>query len=528
MLVTPLSAQETDNPETKYIVITPSAHAGALLPLGVFTDLTDLGGGAEIGLRVRNILFKNGTLGLNAGYNFVAEHIASVESFGISYITLLAGYTFELSPSIRLAPLVGGGYLGHVVGAGSTSLYFDPQARLQADLSITLTGNLSLSVSPFFTAFFEQSNVGLFVGVNLGLSLDFNVPLSAPSGTGIESILLINDLTAFSPNGDGSQDVLTLTARAEGTFDRFELMIINENQQPVRTFRGGATLPVSWTWDGRTDTGKTALDEHYTAALTLFTSSGTKQASSSAFLLDTVPPEVLLTVTPRRFSPDGDGKDDNALLTLTAATPGDIEKWTVNILDPAGRLFYERRRGAETSFSWDGRSGAGELVQSAAEYPVAVTVTDRAGNSTVLKGRIDTDILIQRFGSRMKIIIPSIVFEGFATDFTQGDPEQVKKNLEILDRLAEIFRTYPGYQLVVEGFAVNVYTDPARMARENREALLPLSQKRADSIRRALIERGFPAEKIKAVGRGNADPVVPYTDKDNQWKNRRVEFILQK
>jgi outer membrane protein OmpA-like peptidoglycan-associated protein len=55
-----------------------------------------------------------------------------------------------------------------------------------------------------------------------------------------------------------------------------------------------------------------------------------------------------------------------------------------------------------------------------------------------------------------------------------------------------------------------------------------LSQKRAESIRQALVERGFPAARIKAVGKGNADPVVPYTDKANQWKNRRVEFILEK
>jgi outer membrane protein OmpA-like peptidoglycan-associated protein len=526
----PAFAEEPAVAEEYTLVLTPSLTGGLVLPLGAFLDITDIGGGAEIGVQLRNVFFPNATLKLLAGYNFVAEHLATVDSFGVSSLTLLAGYAFPLSDAFLLTPLVGFGYVGHVVSATETSLYLDPQLRLQVDLALNLAPGFSLYASPFFTMFFEQSNVGLYAGLNLGAALSFTIPLRSAPATRIDSILLSRDLSAFSPNADGIKDVVTLTPTPVGTFERFELKILDANKRIVKMVKGGAALPRDWEWDGKQDDGKTAPDGSYGAEITLFGSNGEKTAAAEPFLLDTIGLEATLAVSPKRFSPDGDGAEDTALISLGLKNPEDLNDWSLKILDPSGALFLERREtdGRTTAFAWNGKSAAGETVQSASEYAVEVTAFDRAGNPTILKGAVGTDILIQRFGNRMKVIIPSIVFNGFNADFRQGNPEQVAKNLEILDRLAEIFKKFPGYNLVVEGFAVNVYDDPARMEKENREALIPLSQKRAESIRLALIERGFPSARIKAGGKGNADPVVPYTDKANQWKNRRVEFILEK
>jgi outer membrane protein OmpA-like peptidoglycan-associated protein len=35
-------------------------------------------------------------------------------------------------------------------------------------------------------------------------------------------------------------------------------------------------------------------------------------------------------------------------------------------------------------------------------------------------------------------------------------------------------------------------------------------------------------ERLTAVGMGGTRILVEFTDRDNWWKNRRVEFILQK
>ena len=59
-------------------------------------------------------------------------------------------------------------------------------------------------------------------------------------------------------------------------------------------------------------------------------------------------------------------------------------------------------------------------------------------------------------------------------------------------------------------------------------ALTPLSAERADAIKNYLIKKGVSASVLATVGMGGKQPVVDPKDKDNNWKNRRVEFILQK
>ncbi|RPJ06441.1 MAG: OmpA family protein [Spirochaetaceae bacterium] len=126
-------------------------------------------------------------------------------------------------------------------------------------------------------------------------------------------------------------------------------------------------------------------------------------------------------------------------------------------------------------------------------------------------------------------LIPCIYFEGDSSDFSKGPAQDVAKNIENLDRLAAIIQRYPDFKLVILGYAANTHFESAAvMERENLEELLSLSQKRAESIRNALVARGLDAGDIRCTGRGNANPVVPAGDSANQWKNRRVEFILEK
>ena len=58
--------------------------------------------------------------------------------------------------------------------------------------------------------------------------------------------------------------------------------------------------------------------------------------------------------------------------------------------------------------------------------------------------------------------------------------------------------------------------------------LVPLSEARADTVKQMLVEYGVDESRLSTVGMGGRQPVVPREDRDNWWKNRRVEFILNK
>jgi outer membrane protein OmpA-like peptidoglycan-associated protein len=83
---------------------------------------------------------------------------------------------------------------------------------------------------------------------------------------------------------------------------------------------------------------------------------------------------------------------------------------------------------------------------------------------------------------------------------------------------------FKDYKVKVEGHANPV----TRTAKEETEELQPLSEARAKAIVDKLIEFGVDKNRLTYVGMGGTRPVVKYEDRDNWWKNRRVEFILIK
>ena len=55
----------------------------------------------------------------------------------------------------------------------------------------------------------------------------------------------------------------------------------------------------------------------------------------------------------------------------------------------------------------------------------------------------------------------------------------------------------------------------------------PLSQQRADTVRNYLEDRGVPASRIEAVGRGSREPIASNNTTEGQARNRRVEIFLR-
>lgn len=336
----------------------------------------------------------------------------------------------------------------------------------------------------------------------------------------------------FSPNGDGTHDVLAMEITAglrEGLLSWELLAVADVRTYPIH--RGtGVELPPRFEWNGTTVQGERLAEGSYYATIHLSYEKGNSpEARTAPFTLDVNPPELELRVAPLPFSPDNDGENDVLRITPRVRDLSRIDAWQLTILDPMGNPFVGYSGSGEPAsrpIEWDGRSPSGELVQSASDYTFLLSATDVWGNRSEIRRIVPTDILVIREGDRLRIQVSSIYFAPFSTDFQPGKEEE---NQRTLLRLAQILKRYPEYGITVEGHAVRVYWyDEARGEYEERQTLQPLSSSRASTVREALVNLGIPARRLSFVGFGGTLPVVPHSDIENRWKNRRVEFILRK
>jgi outer membrane protein OmpA-like peptidoglycan-associated protein len=57
---------------------------------------------------------------------------------------------------------------------------------------------------------------------------------------------------------------------------------------------------------------------------------------------------------------------------------------------------------------------------------------------------------------------------------------------------------------------------------------LNLSERRSRAVVDFLVGFGVSRGRLSSIGRGSSRPIIAFDDRDNWWKNRRVEFILIK
>ncbi|TVR69783.1 MAG: hypothetical protein EA427_07270 [Spirochaetaceae bacterium] len=337
---------------------------------------------------------------------------------------------------------------------------------------------------------------------------------------------------AFSP-GSPETGHVTFTPVLPVTrgIDRWEFLLKPYGGgDPLLIWEGGRdTLPQPVRWEGEDlEAGGSVPDGEYTALLRARYRHGpVVDVRSPPVRVDATPPEVILSVAPQPFSPDGDGVDDTVTFTISVEDASPIRYWILEIYDPAGEFFYDLGGRGEPPgrIVWDGRARTGELVVSAEEYPWRLEIADGLGNVTVKEGVLETDVLVERYGEGYRIQLPSITFPPNSS-VLDLDPagEAGARNRQVIERLVEILGRFPDYQIVIEGHAVNL----SGTEREQREELVPLSRDRAAAVRRALVDRGVSARLLSVEGRGGSAPIVPHTDEINRWKNRRVDFLLKR
>lgn len=102
-------------------------------------------------------------------------------------------------------------------------------------------------------------------------------------------------------------------------------------------------------------------------------------------------------------------------------------------------------------------------------------------------------------------------------EFETGKSVIKKQSFSILNQIAVTFIANPTYKVEIQG-----HTDNVGQAQMNME----LSEKRAQAVRKYLIDAGVPATQLTAHGYGDERPIADNSTKAGRAKNRRVEFNI--
>lgn len=340
----------------------------------------------------------------------------------------------------------------------------------------------------------------------------------------------------LSPNGDGLFDTLELRPYIipGPVVTKTRTTILNAEDRVVRAWESQGRPPVTRLWDGKDTAGRVVPDGRYKARLTVWWGPQEKilEASTEPFLLDTTGPAGTVKATPEIFSPDGDSRSETIQFQVELKDAlTQVESWSLEVFNPADtpiKRFFGLQHPSGV-IDWDGKGDQGRTLDSATVYELRLSARDSLGNLSRNLGQFKTDILMVKDGDKLKININSVTFKAYTADFLDVTPEERLRNLEVLDLLSAKLKTFPQEKIRLEGHAVMVFYDQESLAaKEQEQILLPLSEARAKAIKDALVRLGIEESRMTTRGYGGSRPIVPFSDLENRWKNRRVEFILER
>lgn len=101
--------------------------------------------------------------------------------------------------------------------------------------------------------------------------------------------------------------------------------------------------------------------------------------------------------------------------------------------------------------------------------------------------------------------------------FDVGKAELKSGGFRAVDELARFLGEYPQRVVLIEGFTDSSGSDATNLA---------LSQRRADAVRTALLERGIAANRIQTRGYGEDFPKASNDNAAGRQLNRRVEVVI--
>jgi outer membrane protein OmpA-like peptidoglycan-associated protein/flagellar hook assembly protein FlgD len=298
--------------------------------------------------------------------------------------------------------------------------------------------------------------------------------------------------------------------------EEWRVVISNSKRKIVREIAGNGIAPRLIGYDCKNEKNEKLEDGvYYVRFEARFAGGNTIRSFEKKLVIDSTPPELSVSHSPRLFSPDGDENNDFLKIRLSANDLSGIARWSVTVYSSAGLAFksFSGKGPVPREIVWDGVGDQRDKVESAAEYFMIFEAEDLAGNMGKSRAdRIDVDILVMVTERGLKIRTSNI-------EFSLGSDEILPAGRSVLERVYEVLRRYEAYDVLIEG-----YTDDVGREDDNLE----LSERRAAAVKDYLVRRGITADRLTFAGMGETAPCYPNDSDEHRRLNRRIEFILTK
>ncbi|HCL57380.1 MAG TPA: hypothetical protein DHW82_10290, partial [Spirochaetia bacterium] len=263
----------------------------------------------------------------------------------------------------------------------------------------------------------------------------------------------------FSPNNDGEKDFLDVTMKESSEEDFWKLDIVGKSSQIVKSYYWQGNPPPYLQENGIDRNNKVLPDGEYQLVL-----SSTDKAGNSfknevrQLVLDTEAPVLSMNVYQVIFSPNNDGKKDEAVIQVNVEKGDEA---AIEIRDNSDNpVFTQELPASSGEFNWNGKNQENQTV-SDGTYTVYLKAKDKAGN----KSREDRQVVVLNLESKIMLISDKKILNPYHESFNkiqfQADIPEItlceKIEVIMLDKEGDELFTLPVEQIPDNGKWSMVY-----------------------------------------------------------------------
>lgn len=133
-----------------------------------------------------------------------------------------------------------------------------------------------------------------------------------------------------------------------------------------------------------------------------------------------------------------------------------------------------------------------------------------AGKNSSSNSKSEKKVIVENTAAGIRLTMQNLNFKPDSSELLPGENER-------LDQIAQVLKEVPDQMFLVEGHTASVGYEKGEMK---------LSVERANSVAKALIQRGIPREKFICKGSGGTKPIADNSTPEGKAKNRRVEITI--